>query len=165
VALLYARSVAMSEYVRSLRAKVGHDLLFWPAVACLLRDAADQVLLVRHVEGRWTFPAGAMDPGETPAEAARRETREEASVDVELVRIAGVFGGYPYLRITYPNGDEATWVTILFEGRILAGTPAPGDDETAEVRWVSLDEVLELEISRSTRHMLECVRDGRMFDA
>lgn len=154
----------MSDYTRRLREKVGHDLLFWPSVACLIRDDEGRLLLARHVEGRWTFPAGAVDPGETPAEAARRETREEASIGVELTRIAGVFGGYPDFRLTYPNGDEVAWVTTLFEARIVSGEPTPGDDETAEVRWVTFDEALELEISRSTRHMLEAVRAGRSFD-
>lgn len=164
LALLYARPVAMSDYARCLRAKVGRDLLFWPAVACLLRDGEGRTLLVRHVEGRWTFPAGAMEPGETPAEAVRRETREEASIEVEVLRIAGVFGGDPDFRMTYPNGDKVAWVTILFEGRISAGTPAPGDDETAEVRWVTFDEAGDLEITRATRHMLECVRESRPFE-
>jgi 8-oxo-dGTP pyrophosphatase MutT (NUDIX family) len=154
----------MSDYVRRLREKVGHDLPFWPAVACLITDDDGRLLLVRHVEGRWTLPAGAMDPGETPAEAARRETREEASIEIELLRIAGVFGGDPDFHTTYPNGDEVAWVTTLFEARVVAGVPRPGDDETAEVRWVTLDEAYGLEISASTKHMLDSAREGRAFD-
>jgi 8-oxo-dGTP pyrophosphatase MutT (NUDIX family) len=155
----------MSEYVRRLREKVGHDLLFWPSVACVIRDGDDRLLLVRHVEGRWTLLAGAIDPGETPANAARRETREEASVEIDLLRLAGVFGGYPDFHGVYPNGDEVAWVTILFEAHIVAGAPAPGDDESAEVRWTTFDEAFELELSSSTRHMLERVRERRAFDA
>jgi 8-oxo-dGTP pyrophosphatase MutT (NUDIX family) len=154
----------MSAYVRRLREQVGHDLLFWPSVAVLIRDLDGRILLVRHVEGRWTFPAGAMDPGETPAEAARREAREEASIEIEPLRIVGVFGGYPDFRMTYPNGDEVAWVTTLFEARIIDGVAQPGDDETAEVRWVTIEEALDLGIAPSGRHMLECVQEGRTFD-
>ena len=154
----------MSDYVRRLREKVGHDLLFWPSVACLVRDDDGALLLVRHVEGRWTLPAGAMDPGESPAEAARRETREEASVDVELVRLAGVFGGYPHFHMFYPNGDEAAWVTIVFEARVVGGDAKPGDDETAEVRWVTVEDALAMDVSAATRHVLESVCAGRAFD-
>jgi 8-oxo-dGTP pyrophosphatase MutT (NUDIX family) len=155
----------MSDYVRRLREKVGHELLFSPAVVCLIHDEEDRILLVRHVDGWWTLPGGAIDPGETPAEAARRETREEASLDVELIRLAGVYGGYPDFHGFYPNGDEIAWVTTVFEARIVGGTAAPGDDETAEVRWATLDEAFATDITPSTRHILAGVVDGRAFDA
>jgi 8-oxo-dGTP pyrophosphatase MutT (NUDIX family) len=153
----------MSDYVRSLRAKVGNDLLFSPSAAAMIKDG-DRYLLVRHVEGWWTFPGGAVDPGETPAEAARRETREEAGVEVELHSIAGVFGGYPDFRGTYANGDEVAWVTTLFEARIVDGEPHPADDETAEVGWVTVEEAYALPLSPSTRHMLERLEAGIAFD-
>jgi 8-oxo-dGTP pyrophosphatase MutT (NUDIX family) len=154
----------MSEYVRQLREKVGRDLLFWPSAACLIRDAEDRLLFVQHVEGHWTLPAGAMDPGETPAAAARRETREEASVEVEVLGIAGVFGGYPDFHGFYENGDEAAWVTVVFDARITQGEPDPGDDETADVAWATVDDAFELDLSPSTRHILSSLREGRAFD-
>src|ERR1700751_3557193 len=144
----------MSDYVRGLREKLGHDLIFQPTAACLIRDDADRVLLVRHVGGWWSLPAGAVDPGETPAEAARRETREEASVEGYLVGIAGVFGGYPDFHTVCPNGDEVAWVATVFEARITSGVPAPGDDETSEVRWVTPAEAFELGLTPGTKHML-----------
>jgi ADP-ribose pyrophosphatase YjhB (NUDIX family) len=98
----------------------------------------------------WSLPAGAVDPGETPAEAARRETREEASVEVELLNIGGVFGGYPDFHAFYPNGDEIAWVATVFEARITSGVPAPGDDETGEVRWVTPAEAFELGLTPGT---------------
>lgn len=156
--------MGMSDYVRRLREKVGTDLLFWPSAACLIRDGEGRVLLVRHVEGRWTFPAGAIDPGERPAEAARRETREEAGVEVEILGIAGVFGGYPDFRGTYSNGDEVAWVTTLFDARIVSGEPAPSDDETADVRWLTPDQAFELPLSPSTRNMLARVLEGISFE-
>ena len=154
----------MSSYVQGLRERIGHDLLLFPAVMCLIRDADGRFLFVRHVEGRWQFPGGAVDPGETPADAARRETREEASIEIEPLRIVGVFGGYPDFRITYANGDEAAWVATLFEARIVDGVPEPGDDETAEVRWVVDEEARALEITAATRHTLDSISTGRTFD-
>lgn len=155
----------MSEYIRGLREKIGHDLIFQPTAACLIRDNDGRILLVRHVEGWWTLPAGAVDPGETPAEAARRETREEASVEVELLSIGGVFGGYPDFHAFYPNGDEIAWVATVFEARITSGVPAPGDDETGEVRWVTPAEAFELGLTPGTRHMLTRLGEGRSFDS
>ena len=52
------------------------------------------LLLRRAVEpgiGGWDLPAGYLDPGESFEMAARRETAEEAGLDVELVGLAGVY--------------------------------------------------------------------------
>jgi 8-oxo-dGTP pyrophosphatase MutT (NUDIX family) len=154
----------MSDYVKQLRAKVGTDLLYWPSVACLIRDAGGRILFVRHVDGHWTFPAGAMDPGERPAEGAAREVLEETGVVVEPTRIVGVYGGGPAFQATYRNGDEVAWVTIMFEARIVSGEPAPSDDETAEVRWAAADDAFELELSPASRWMLQRVLDEVPFD-
>jgi len=55
---------------------------------------SERVLLVRHVEGNdWTTPGGMVEPYETPADAAVRETWEETGLYVRLTRIIGVFGG------------------------------------------------------------------------
>jgi diadenosine hexaphosphate hydrolase (ATP-forming) len=43
-------------------------------------DAQGRVLLLKHQQGKWVFPKGHIDPGETPLEAALREVAEEAGV-------------------------------------------------------------------------------------
>jgi 8-oxo-dGTP pyrophosphatase MutT (NUDIX family) len=142
--------VGMSDYVRALRGKLGHELLLMPAVGTLIRDDAGRILLVQHVEGRWQLPGGAVDPDESPADAVRRECREEASIAVEPCRILGAFGGRDY-RITYGNGDEAAYIVVVYEARIVDGEPAPGDDETRAVGWFAPDELDALTIAQSTR--------------
>ena len=149
--------MGMSEYVRALRRKIGHDYLLMPCAGVLIRDDAGRVLLVRHVEGRWQLPGGAIDPDESPAEAARRECLEEASVEVELGRIAGVFGG-PEYRVTYANGDEVGVVSVVFEAEIVSGTPRAGDDETQDVGWFAPEEIEALELRATTRGVLELLR-------
>jgi 8-oxo-dGTP pyrophosphatase MutT (NUDIX family) len=154
--------VGMSDYVRGLREKIGNDFMFMPSVAALIRDDDGRILLVRHVEGRWQLPGGAVDPGERPAAAMQRECLEEAGITVEPVRIAGVFGG-PEYRITYANGDEAGWVVTVFEARITAGAPSPSDDETQAVGWFRPEEIDELELASSTRETLRCLLTQKDF--
>lgn len=154
----------MSDYVRGLRAKIGNDLLFLPSVAAAIRDDAGRLLLVRHVEGRWMLPGGGVEPGERPAEAAARECLEEAGIVVEPLRIAGVFGG-PEYRITYANGDRAMWVVTVFDARIVAGEPAPSDDETSEVGWFAPQEIESLPQSEAMRATLRELLAGRSFRA
>ena len=83
----------MSDYIRNLRALIGTTVLETPTVSVLVFDADDRVLLVRHAEGNdWTTPGGMIEPYETPADAAVRETWEETGLFVALTRIVGVFG-------------------------------------------------------------------------
>jgi ADP-ribose pyrophosphatase YjhB (NUDIX family) len=63
-----------------------------PCVDAAVFDDTDRILLIRRADdGRWAMPGGALQVGETPAEGARRETREETGIDVEVVALAGVW--------------------------------------------------------------------------
>ena len=145
--------MAMSEYMRRLREKLGHDYVLIPAAGALIRDERGRVLLVRHVDGPWQLPGGAVDPDERPEDAVRRECREEASIEIEPMRIVGAFGG-PGYRSRYENGDEVGIVAILYAAEILAGTPSPGDDETQDVGWFGPDELGALDLRASMRATL-----------
>jgi len=134
----------MSEYVRSLREKIGNALLEVPTVSVLTFDQDRRVLLVRHVEGDlWTTPGGMIEPYETPADAAVREMWEETGLYVELTHVIGVFGG-PVCSETYANGDRIAWVSTVFGAKATSGELQPDGDETLEVRYVGRDELSHL---------------------
>jgi ADP-ribose pyrophosphatase YjhB (NUDIX family) len=71
--------VGISAHIARLRAAVGHDLLLLPSVSVLPVDPTGRLLLVRHAghHDGWAVLGGAIEVGESPAEAAVRETREE----------------------------------------------------------------------------------------
>jgi len=131
--------MAMSDYVRDLRAKIGPDLLLLPGVAAVIVDPAGRVLLQRRSDdGQWGLPGGAIEPGEEPAEALVREVHEETALDVVPERIVGVYSG-PEFRVRYPNGDEAMIVSITFACRPMGGEPRVNDEESLEVRYFAPD--------------------------
>lgn len=133
--------MAMSAYMKSLRDKVGTMLVGIPAAVTVVRDERGRLLLVRHADlGHWAVPGGAVDPTETPADAAVREMWEETGLHVRLTRLAGVFGGTQFVA-AYPGGDRTSYVTIVFEGEVLAGEAAPCDDEILEVRYFTAEEL------------------------
>jgi 8-oxo-dGTP pyrophosphatase MutT (NUDIX family) len=131
----------MSPHVQRLRAALGTELLVLPSVTGIVFDERDRILLVRQVEsGLWTAPGGSVDPNETPADAVVREVWEETGLYTAPVRLLGVYGG-PSCLVTYPNGDQTTYVMSVFECEVQGGTLQPCSDETTAAAWVGLAEL------------------------
>ncbi|MEV6331941.1 NUDIX hydrolase [Streptomyces sp. NPDC051909] len=91
--------------------------------AALFRDATGRVLIVEpnYREG-WALPGGTIesDTGESPRQAARRETAEEIGLDVELGALLAVDW--------VPGADRPPLVAYLFDGGVLP------DERFAEIR-------------------------------
>src|SRR5271167_609219 len=131
--LAYGHAMGISSYVSRLRDQIGHELLLIPSVAVLAKDEQDRVLLMRATEnGLWQTIGGAIDPDESPSQAALREAREEAGVDVELQGILAAVGG-PQYRWTYANDDETAYVTIVYDALVVGGTLEADGEEASEV--------------------------------
>ncbi len=143
-----------SPYIRSIRAKIGHDLLVLQSVTVMLFDDHGRVLLAQDAEsGLWMTIGGAVDPDESPADAAVRECWEETGLLVEPTKVLGVFGG-PEFQIRYPNGDLVSYVTIVFRVRRLAGEARPDRLEASALRFVSHDDVAGLPMAVWTKEMV-----------
>lgn len=128
-----------------------------PSVAVLPRDDSGRVLLVRLVEsGLWATIGGAIEPDESPHHAALREADEEAGIEVELGAVLAVLGG-PEYRMTYPNGDQTSYVSTVFDAKIAAGTPTADDDETSAVEWWDPSALPQNQMSTFTRALLRDV--------
>ena len=85
-----------------------------------------------------TLPKGHLAPGESAADAALREVREEAGVDGEVVEKLGDVR-YWYQR----GGRRIAKVVAFFLLDYVAGEPADHDDEIEEASWMRLDEAAE----------------------
>ena len=93
----------------------------------------DKVLLCkRGIEpryGLWTLPAGFMENNETVAEAAARESMEEANAKTDRLKLFGVFS-LPYISQVY----------MMFSGQLTSDEVSPGL-ESLEVRLFTRDEI------------------------
>jgi 8-oxo-dGTP diphosphatase len=114
-----------------------------------------RVLLVKRGQapalGKWSLPGGLVDLGETTREAVVREVAEECGLRIAVVDVAGVVERvvrdeagrirYHYVLVDYLAFPEGTRV-------------APGSD-AADVRWVEVDRLAELD---TTEGLVDMVR-------
>lgn len=137
------------EYVRTIRAKIGTDLLWMPGVAAVVVDDRGRVLLGRRADtGEWASIAGILEPGEQPADAILREIEEETGVIAEVVDLLALRTDEP---IQYPNGDNAQYLTLLFLCRYVSGEAHVADDESLEVAWFPPDDLPPMSVRQTER--------------
>ena len=113
-----------------------------------LPEWQDKILLCRRAieprHGLWTLPAGFMENGETIAEAATRETWEEANARIEIGELYSIYS-LPYIN----------QVHVLFRAKLLALDFWPGS-ESLEVKLFSEAEIPWNEIAfRPVRFSIE----------
>ena len=105
------------------------------------------VLVQRDIEpgyGKWTFPGGFVERGETAEAAADREVLEETGLEV---RVSGIVGLYSY--------EGQIPAIAVFGADVIGGEPLPLD-ETMAVRGYGRDEIPWSDLAfPSTEHALE----------
>lgn len=126
----------MSPYYEKLRRALGSGLLLIPGVAALVYDHDGRLLLQRKRDNSWSLPAGAIELGETPADAMRRELLEETGLIAESILLVDCFGGDRF-RHVYENGQEVEYAIFLFLCSECRKINATLDSETVELRYFS----------------------------
>jgi 8-oxo-dGTP pyrophosphatase MutT (NUDIX family) len=125
-----------------------------PSVNVVVVNDEGALLLIRRTDNdNWSLPGGAMDAGESIADAAVREVREETGIVCEVTGLIGVYTNPRHVIEYTSNGEVRQEFSIVFTARPTAGTPTPSA-ESAEVVWVSPDDVDRYQMHPSMRQRI-----------
>ena len=116
-----------------------------PTVGCVIVSDGKALVTERGREpekGRYDVPGGFLGPGEEPLDGLKREVREELGIEIEVTMEDFV------QMATHRYGAEGDFVLAIgFRARIRNGAePTPADD-VAAVRWVTNDELDQVEFA------------------
>jgi 8-oxo-dGTP pyrophosphatase MutT (NUDIX family) len=114
-----------------------------------------EIVLVHRISPPlWVLPKGTPDAGETLAETALRETREETGLEVAL---GGELGAIRYFFVRGATRFNKT--VHFFLMRPVGGSTDAHDSEFDEVGWFGIDEALALMTHRTEREVVERARE------
>lgn len=124
------------------------------AVTAVVLDDAGRVLMIQRTDNDlWAVPGGAQELGETSADAAVREVREETGLEVEVTGLVGIYSD-PRHVIAYDDGEVRQEFSLCFHARPIDGQLTPSS-ESKQVHWVEPDRLDMLNIHPSVRLRIE----------
>jgi 8-oxo-dGTP diphosphatase len=98
----------------------------------------------RHMGGKWEFPGGKIEPGETPEQSLARELQEELDVSARI--------GELLCRASY-EGEGVSLELLVYRVEGFEGSPALREHE--EIRWVAPRELRHYDLADSDRRVVE----------
>lgn len=121
--------------------------------AAIFDEAQERLLLTRRTDNaRWCLPGGRMESGERAAECCAREVLEETGLEVEIVRLIGVYTSPDWL-IVYADGNRYHLVSFCFEARVTGGALRLSN-ETLEYGYFSWQEIQRLDLIENHRERI-----------
>jgi 8-oxo-dGTP pyrophosphatase MutT (NUDIX family) len=113
--------------------------------SAIIFNSEGKFLLTKRADnGQWCLPGGAVESGESLAEACEREVLEETGLSVRVKRLVGVYS-HPDQLVVYPDGHKAFIVAIHFEAEVIGGELGLSN-ETSDFGYFTLEETETLEM-------------------
>ena len=120
-------------------------------VAAALYDAHGRVLIAerppgKHLSGRWEFPGGKIEPGESESEALSRELREELGIEVAAA--------HPELTLRHDYPEKRVQVSLWIVDR-YAGEPRGLDGQA--LKWVAPARLPDEDVLEADKPFIEAL--------
>ncbi|HBJ2620366.1 hypothetical protein SR42_11290 [Clostridium botulinum] len=124
------------------------------AASAIVTDKAGRIVMHKRVDNKlWSLVGGAMEYGESISDTIRREIKEETGLEVQIIRIIGVYTN-PNHIIEYSDGEVRQQFSICFHCKIISGN-IQVSDESLEVRLFSKEELKSVDMHQAQRVRIE----------
>ncbi|MCK5122961.1 MAG: 8-oxo-dGTP diphosphatase [Candidatus Pacebacteria bacterium] len=108
-----------------------------------------------HGEGKWNGFGGKVEQGETIEEAARRETKEEAGIEIDKMNKLGI------LDFEYQD-DSGNMEVHIFCAKEFEGSPT--ESEEMKPKWFYIDKIPYDQMWSDDKYWLPIFLDGKKFE-
>lgn len=112
------------------------------SAATIVLNDQNEILLIKGPKRGWEMPGGMVEEGESSADAAIRETKEESGIDIEITKFCGIFQ------------DLSSSICTLFLGTPIGGEPT-SSSESLEVGFFPIEEALKMVTWKKFRERIE----------
>jgi len=113
------------------------------SAAAIVINENNEILLIKGPHRGWEMPGGIVELGESPAQAAIRETKEESGIDIELIKFCGIF-----------QNIEDSICNTLFLAKPIGGVPTI-TSESLETGFFPIEEALKMVTFMNFRERIE----------
>jgi len=125
-------------YIERIRQKIGSDPLI-KVVCGVIICVENKILLQRRTDNNlWAIHGGGMELGETTEETVKRETFEEIGIELQSLKLYGVYSG-EFLHSFHESGDENYVVLIVYFCDSIKGEVAIDNSEVKDVQWFPVE--------------------------
>jgi 8-oxo-dGTP diphosphatase len=100
----------------------------------------------KHMGGKWEFPGGKIEPGESPEQSLARELDEELSVRAHVGK---------FLCTTFFEGDGVRLELLVYRVDFVEGAPELREHD--EIRWVRPEQLASFDLADSDRMVVEAL--------
>jgi len=112
-------------------------------VAAAIIVKKGKILIAKRREGKWEFPGGRIEKGETPEECLKREIEEELMLGLTNIKF------FTTVKYTYSFGEVVLYVFIAnCSGKIVM-------KEHEDVRWIGLEELNNFDFMEADKKVIE----------
>jgi ADP-ribose pyrophosphatase YjhB (NUDIX family) len=126
-----------------------------PSVNVVVVNEVGEILLIRRSDNNnWALPGGAIDLGESVAQAAVRETKEETGIDCEITGLVGIYSDPNHIILYTSNGEARQEFSIVLIAKPIGGHRTPSAEST-EVRWIAPSEITHHDMDSAMRVRIE----------